>query len=158
MAKRKKKQSSPQADNTPAASGQAQAQKLQLVAAAHSVCLNDSFIFDIRSPALARGAEPARLQHHDAGVFIAATALVCAVAFLNHGTSRREITPEMLDSDLSPRRKRAHMRGAEPAQGVGKTTDVPVSTAAFNAASRYILSLLGGHTAKNLLGIHGRMM
>ena len=34
--------------------------------------------------------------------FIAATALVSEVAFLNHSTSRREITPEMLKGDLSP--------------------------------------------------------
>ena len=34
--------------------------------------------------------------------FIAATLLTCAVIFLNHGTTRQEITPEMLSTDLTP--------------------------------------------------------
>lgn len=102
MAKRKKKQRSPQADDTPAASVK---RKLKSFNWSRLLILFVSTIalFSIYE-ALLSLEEQSRLGYSITMpvFFIAATALVCAVVFLNHGTSRREITPEMLDSDLPP--------------------------------------------------------
>ena len=99
---KKKKHKLPQASDTPAANVKKQLKNFNWSRLLLLV-LSTIVVFSVYEALLALEEQSGMDYSITMPVFyIVTTLLVCAVIFFNHGTSKRAVTPDMLDPDLAP--------------------------------------------------------